>query len=56
MIFIAQFGGDALLAGTAGVRFMARTKTAILIGQTHERGRDFTLRPASWDHDHQSQK
>lgn len=46
---------DVRLAGVAGEQFMARTKTAILIGQTRdlpqpppERGQDFTLAPASW--------
>jgi cell filamentation protein len=46
---------DVRLAGVAGEQFMARTKTAILIGQTRdlpqpppERGQDFTLAPTSW--------
>ena len=47
---------DVRLAGIAGDQFMARTKTAILIGQSRdlpeprpERGQeDFTLAPASW--------
>ncbi len=48
---------DERLAGVAGEQFMARTKTAILIGQTRdlpeprpERGQDFTLYPTSWGH------
>jgi hypothetical protein len=43
------------LAGVAGEQFMARTKTAILIGQTCDlpeprpkRGQDFMLAPSSW--------
>ena len=46
---------DVRLAGVAGEQFMARTKSAILIGQTRdlpeprpERGQDFTLDPTSW--------
>jgi hypothetical protein len=46
---------DVQLAGVAGEQFMARTKTAILIGQTRdlsdpppERGQEFTLAPTSW--------
>ncbi len=49
---------DLRLAGVAGEQFMARTKTAILIGQTRdlpqpppERGQDFTLAPTSWSQD-----
>ena len=46
---------DVRLAGIAGEQFMARTKTAILIGQTRDlsdpppaRGQDFTLAATSW--------
>ncbi len=46
---------DVRLAGVAGEQFMARTETAVLIGQTRdlpemqpERGRDFVLVPTSW--------
>jgi cell filamentation protein len=46
---------DVRLAGVAGEQFMARTKTAILIGQfrdlpapTPERGQDFSLAPTAW--------
>lgn len=46
---------DVHLAGIAGDQFMARTKTAILIGQSRdlpeprpERGQEFTLAPTSW--------
>ncbi len=46
---------DVRLAGIAGEQFMARTKTAILIGQSRDlpeprpdRGHDFTLAPTSW--------
>ena len=49
---------DVRLAGVAGEQFMARTETAILIGQTRdlpapqpERGRDFVLVPTSWGRD-----
>ena len=49
---------DVQLAGTAGEQFMARTETAILIGQTRdlprpqpERGRDFVLVPTWWGRD-----
>jgi hypothetical protein len=47
-----------LLAGIAGEPFMARTKTAILIGQTRDlpdpppgRRQDFTLAPTPWGQD-----
>jgi cell filamentation protein len=46
---------DVRFAGVAGEQFMARTETAILIGQTRDlpepqpgRGRDFILVPTSW--------
>jgi len=46
---------DVRLAGVAGDQFMARTKTAILIGQSRdlpeprpESGQDFTFVPTSW--------
>ena len=46
---------DVRLAGVAGEQFMARTETAILIGQTRdlpepqlERGRNFVFVPTSW--------
>jgi len=46
---------DVRLAGVAGEQFMARTQTAIFIGQTHdlplhrpEQGQDFILVPTSW--------
>jgi hypothetical protein len=49
---------DVRLGRVAGEQFMARTETAILIGQTHDlpepqpkRGRGFVLVPTSWGRD-----
>jgi hypothetical protein len=46
---------EVTMAGIAGEQFMARTATAILVGQTSdlpeprpERGETFTFEPASW--------
>ena len=54
---------EVLLANVAGNQFMARTKTAILIGKTSdlperrpEEGRGFTLQPTAWGDDRRSQE